>query len=409
MKNKKGFTLVELLSVIVLISLLLGLGIPGISRISKRMKERSYNTKVDLVEQAAVLWGQDNKTRLQTDDCKIDGKDYKCKKITIEELIEGDYIDSELQDVLSYKNPKDDTEMLYNYVYIYKTNNRVYAKYSSDDIFYTVYTIDGVTSGNMHFENSFAIYASGLGKISYSWDDVNYEQYNRNDGIQVEIENNNQIVYVKFEEGTKVKKIEYKVVMDADKPSAEITGITYNTNTSIAKLNLSATDNVGIVEYKITKESCDTPDGWQPWNNNTSYRFSSPTQQNGNFKLCVKDESGNIGESNTQYVANCKITGDYYFTCNVGESQWYWFGYQGLNYDFYNIQSNNNKDLNIVFKTLDGDFTNTLDSNRLNNYTDSGSNREHWNWGWYECDLNQLEIEIYDTDKICYKTNINKR
>ncbi len=130
MKNKKGFTLVELLSVIVLISLLLGLGIPGISRISKNMKERSYKTKVNLIEQAAVLWGQDNKTRLQTDICDIDedsttgeeGKESNCHIISTSELISEDYLTADIDENIS------DT-----CVWVYRKNNRVYAYYPKND------------------------------------------------------------------------------------------------------------------------------------------------------------------------------------------------------------------------------------------------------------------------------------
>ena len=95
--NKKGFTLVELLSVIVLIGLLLGIGVPGVMRISKKMKERSFNTKKEQIEQAATLWGQDNRTRLSKSTCKVlessVEKEYPCYKISIKELIEEDYLD----------------------------------------------------------------------------------------------------------------------------------------------------------------------------------------------------------------------------------------------------------------------------------------------------------------------------
>lgn len=57
--NKKGFTLVEILAVLVLIGLLLGIAIPGINKISSNMKNKSYNKKVNLIESAAILWGQD--------------------------------------------------------------------------------------------------------------------------------------------------------------------------------------------------------------------------------------------------------------------------------------------------------------------------------------------------------------
>ena len=133
MKNNKGLTLVELLAVIVLIALILGLGIPGINRISKNMKRKALNTKIGLIEQAGVLWGQDNKTLLQANDnCKDkDGNIVKCYKIKISQLIEDDYLDSEDHNSVTYKNPVDDGELINKCVYVYKKNNRVYAHFAT--------------------------------------------------------------------------------------------------------------------------------------------------------------------------------------------------------------------------------------------------------------------------------------
>jgi len=129
--NKKGFTLVELLAVIVLVSLLMGLGVVGVSRISKNMKEKAFKEKISLIEQAAVLYGQDNKALLQSSGtCPTDEGVFSCKSITIRELIENDYLESENINELEYKNPKDNTSMLDNKVFIYKKNNRVYANFS---------------------------------------------------------------------------------------------------------------------------------------------------------------------------------------------------------------------------------------------------------------------------------------
>lgn len=138
-KNNLGFTLVELLSVIVLIGLLVGIGVPGISRISSNMKKKSLNTKIDLIEQAGVFWGQDNKAMLQSNKCFIndDGTIANCKKIAIKKLIEDDYLDSENHNDVIYKNPVNDVDFtdlscddVSGYkccVNIYKKNNRVYA------------------------------------------------------------------------------------------------------------------------------------------------------------------------------------------------------------------------------------------------------------------------------------------
>ena len=133
--NKKGFTLIELLSVLVLIGLLIGIGIPGINRISTNMKKKSYNTKVSLIEQAAVLWGQDNKTRLyKIKNCYQENNiEYSCYNVTIEKLIEDNYLDSD-NNSGEYNNPIDNSDMKSKCVYVYKKNNRVYAKFDKTQI-----------------------------------------------------------------------------------------------------------------------------------------------------------------------------------------------------------------------------------------------------------------------------------
>lgn len=128
--NKKGFTLVELLAVLVLISLLMGLAIPGINRISNNMKKKSYNQKIKLIESAAELWGQDNKTRLQTTKCNIDVNEVPCYKIEIEELLSENYLDSD-NNSGKYANPKNDEDMKDCIVFVYKQNKRVYAKFDN--------------------------------------------------------------------------------------------------------------------------------------------------------------------------------------------------------------------------------------------------------------------------------------
>jgi len=144
MNNKKGFTLVEILATIVLISLLLGLGIPGIMKISQNMKKRNYNTKVDLIEQAGILWGQNNKTELQRDKCDIDkdsntgesGKESNCRVKKIDDLIKSDYLEADGKDDSNnyiYINPETDKNIIACEVYIYIKDNRVYAYFDKEN------------------------------------------------------------------------------------------------------------------------------------------------------------------------------------------------------------------------------------------------------------------------------------
>ena len=61
MKNKKGFTLVELLAVILILGILMVVAVPSINSTSNKTKERMLKTKIELAQQNLLLWGQDNK------------------------------------------------------------------------------------------------------------------------------------------------------------------------------------------------------------------------------------------------------------------------------------------------------------------------------------------------------------
>ena len=134
MKDKNGFTLVEILAVIVLISLILGLGIPSVIKLSKNMNKRASKTKIELVEEAALLWGNNNKSLLRKNKCNIEGSNYDCYKVSIKSLIENEYLNSEKAEEIYYLSPTDNIDISHNCVYVYKKNNRVYAKYSETDI-----------------------------------------------------------------------------------------------------------------------------------------------------------------------------------------------------------------------------------------------------------------------------------
>lgn len=69
MKNNKGFTLVELLAVIVIISLLMIIAVPSSIAISNKINEKLLTEKLKMTEKAAILWAQDNKKCFLTAGC----------------------------------------------------------------------------------------------------------------------------------------------------------------------------------------------------------------------------------------------------------------------------------------------------------------------------------------------------
>ncbi len=99
MKNKKGFTLVELLAVIVLLGVLIAIAVPSVLGISKKIKENMYEAKVKTVEVAAEAWIDDNKNSCKT-----------LKDKNIEFLISAGYLKADDKDG-KIRNPVDNSEM----------------------------------------------------------------------------------------------------------------------------------------------------------------------------------------------------------------------------------------------------------------------------------------------------------
>ena len=60
MRSKKGFTLVELLAVISVLAIVMVIVIPAVSNNSKTAKEGILKTKLDLIVDQSIIWGQDH-------------------------------------------------------------------------------------------------------------------------------------------------------------------------------------------------------------------------------------------------------------------------------------------------------------------------------------------------------------
>lgn len=59
-KCKKGFTIVEILAVIVVLAILMVIATPVITGTSSNAKKKTYETMTSMIESAAILYGQDN-------------------------------------------------------------------------------------------------------------------------------------------------------------------------------------------------------------------------------------------------------------------------------------------------------------------------------------------------------------
>lgn len=67
MKDKRGFTLVEILAVLLILGLLMTIAIPSIFSISNRINRRGLETKLEIIEDAAVVYAQNNSNKIKSE------------------------------------------------------------------------------------------------------------------------------------------------------------------------------------------------------------------------------------------------------------------------------------------------------------------------------------------------------
>lgn len=136
---KKGFTLVELLAVIVILALLATIAVPSAFSISESIKKNMYCEKVDMILSSAKNWGSSHLSQLKTD-CY---KEYPISYFIQEGVIKKETDDAEKGYLL---NPLTNEKMDEKIVVLYKKNNRAYAYYKEGDTDENLSDCDAVQS-----------------------------------------------------------------------------------------------------------------------------------------------------------------------------------------------------------------------------------------------------------------------
>ena len=136
MKNK-GFTLVELLVVLVIMAIISAIGFAGVTAVQKNIKKNLWEAKIELILSGAKNYGEDNKNKFkETDRCVINGteKEY-CITKTVQFLLDNNYIKTDEEDndgnaiITNDTLDEDDSNYIVNEkdVKIYLEDNTIYA------------------------------------------------------------------------------------------------------------------------------------------------------------------------------------------------------------------------------------------------------------------------------------------
>ena len=128
-ETNQGFTLVELLAVIIILAIIATITTVSVINTSNHTKERMFCTKVQTIEHTATLWGADNIEKLFTVDA---GQSYKnvpdAQSFNVQILIDDNYVKQDDMTNNKIIDPRNKQSMNELPIKIYIKNNRVYAK-----------------------------------------------------------------------------------------------------------------------------------------------------------------------------------------------------------------------------------------------------------------------------------------
>ncbi len=135
---KKGFTLVELLAVIVLLGVIMGIAFTAVGSIQKGVKKKMLDEKITMIEEAAELYGDEirNDILAASRHYYENGASYQCTSVDVKFLVDNKLLTKDDENCTTGKciiNPLDNTYMDNMTVIIYLRNRRIKAILKQDN------------------------------------------------------------------------------------------------------------------------------------------------------------------------------------------------------------------------------------------------------------------------------------
>ena len=356
MKSRKGFTLVELIGVIVILAIIIAIAVPSYMKIKKNVDENNYKNKINLIEIAGQKFAEDTNITavfvkelvengyLEADDRDgnvygLNGEIINCYLVLSEQkngifysnFIEKDYTDNKVCD---YNIPNELTKNFKIEIYDNDLNHKL--TYDNDKKWWTKNNVilKAVFKNN---ENNEVTWYEGYGDETIS------KCNDRENSVCVDT-NDSKILYVKsgsvLQQNYTAKSTDkdgnpiiarVRVYIDKIVPNFyQNNGDKINekwTNKNI-NYNVSAYDNEsGLYGYKEINETENCPDEKDDYIQNKKIVL----QENGKRKICLIDNVGNKNDTiinvekidksdiNCEFiVANSPTIGE-----KIGNRQWY--------------------------------------------------------------------------------------
>lgn len=122
--KKNGFTLMEVLAVLIILSIIVVIAIPMVNTAMKNSKNKSYLRQMEGIVESAKVWASEHMFELPEEENAT-------RTLTLAELIQGGYVDQNIKD------PKTGEPL---------TGVRVVITYSNNSFVYTIYDSYGIVN-----------------------------------------------------------------------------------------------------------------------------------------------------------------------------------------------------------------------------------------------------------------------
>ncbi len=359
--NKKGFTIVELLAVLVILLILIFMAVPAYNKVTEVVRQREYETKLENIKSKAYIYANENNI-----DSDI---------VSVNKLIEMGYLLEEIPENNEFEKIENPLGGYLDEYCVYitrdgmeydisidsnKENCNIELEESSHNINLFAYEIDGSSVGASIFRNNdefnwtnknvllvadlslvdeelpeevTAVWqtASGnkekTGKVLYdltTLDDVNSNEYANILVVSTDSLLNNEFMFtMKLSSGNAVKKS--KVKIDKEKPFVQVS-VSPTWSDGNKEVTLVGSDGLGsgISKFFVTANS-----SYEPTESDFNIDIDSSLGEDmakvredvGIYYAYVIDKSGNISKSTSFEITNIDKTGP---TCLYPEDNTAW-------------------------------------------------------------------------------------